>query len=245
MKQAYRKSAQLYDLFCRHKDYRQASNSLKQLIHEQAPNARSLLDVACGTGGHLQFLGEDFNAEGIDLSPEMLDIAREKCPGLIFHQGDLLEFDLGRQFDVVMCMFGSIGYSGTVARMNDAIMRLTRHVRTGGLLIVEPWLTPEAYVPGKITADFIDEPDLKAARMYHHKLEDSRSVFDIEYLVCDSSGVQRYSEKHSLGLFSTTEYVEAMKLAGLEVSGEGSDLFGYGLLVGNRQNCSSGPEQPL
>jgi SAM-dependent methyltransferase len=230
----YRQSAQLYDLFCAHKDYVAASRLLTDLVDEHAPHAASLLDVACGTGGHLERLASRFDVAGLEQSTEMLELAGRRCPGTELHQGDLTDFDLGRSYDVVTCLFGSVGYAGDLERMCHAIRCMAAHLEPGGLLILEPWLSPESYKVGKITADFIDETDLKASRMYVSELEDGRSVFDIHYLVADQDGVVSYQEQHSLGLFSKREYRDALADAGLAIVLEDGNLFGYGLMAGTK-----------
>ena len=93
--------------------------------------------MGCGTGLHLSHLRERFAAEGLDLSQEMLDLARTRCPGVAFHQGSLIEFDLGKRFDVVTCLFGSIAYALNPADLQRAAKRLSSHVRTGGAVVVE------------------------------------------------------------------------------------------------------------
>ena len=115
-------SARVYDALCRHKDYPSASAALCGIVDRLMPRASTLLDVGCGTGLHLSHLRERFNVEGLDLSQEMLEIARARCPGVPLHQGSLVEFSLGRRFDVVTCLFGSIAYVGdqgdSIARSN-------------------------------------------------------------------------------------------------------------------------------
>lgn len=67
----YGKSARVYDALCRHKDYATASSKLRDIVQRVTPDASSLLDVACGTGRHLEHLRRDFRVEGLDLSPDM------------------------------------------------------------------------------------------------------------------------------------------------------------------------------
>jgi hypothetical protein len=164
----------------------------------------------------------------------MLDIARERCPETTFHHADMERFELDRCVDVVTCLFGSIGYTRTAQRMAQAIGRLALHLNTDGLLILEPWLTPEAYRPGEITADFIDLPELKACRMYLAELEQDASRFDIEYLVADRDGTRRFSETHLLGLIRHDAYCNACQDAGLTIVLDDGNLFGYGLIAAVR-----------
>ena len=127
-----------------------ASVKLRDIVRRVTPAASTLLDVACGTGRHLEFLQQHFQVEGLDLSPDMLEVARARCPGVPFHEGSFVDFHLGRLFDAVTCLFGSIGYAGTPDGLHQAIGSMARHLKPGGVLIVEPWLMPPAFVPGRL-----------------------------------------------------------------------------------------------
>jgi hypothetical protein len=108
------------------------------------------------------------------------------------------------------------------------------HLNPGGLLILERWLLPETYQQGKLVADFIDEPELKAARIYQQQRIADRSVFDIQYIGGSTAGVWQCFERHELGLFSDMQYRNALESAGLEVQSRESGLFAYGLLIGHK-----------
>ena len=91
-------------------------------------------------------------------------------------------FSLGRRFDVVTCLFSSIGYVGTVERLGDAIAAMAAHLDPGGVLIVEPWLTPDAWVADRPHLLSVDEPDLKIARMTISGREGRLAIMNFEYL---------------------------------------------------------------
>lgn len=225
----YEESARVYDALLRHKDYAAASRVLCALVDRFAPRASSLLDVACGTGRHLSHLRERFTVEGLDSSPQMLAIARERCPGVPMHEGSLVEFDLGRRFDVVTCLFGSIAYAADAISLSRAVGCMAGHLAAGGVLVVEPWLSPERFVTGRLVFDSVNDADLKVARMYVTRQEGRASIFDSEYLVGTPGGVTSFRERQALGLFTDGEYRAAFAGAGLEVLDASGDLFGYGL----------------
>ena len=71
----YGKMAQYYDRIYSFKDYAAETKKLIGWIESNCrSNGKRLLDVACGTGHHLEFLAKSFDAEGLDLSPELPDI---------------------------------------------------------------------------------------------------------------------------------------------------------------------------
>jgi SAM-dependent methyltransferase len=141
----YRDSARYYDAIYGFKDYAAEAAAVSARIRAHRPEAATLLDVACGTGAHLAHFAREYRVEGIDLSQEQLAIARARLPGIELHQGDMTTFDLGKTFDAVTCMFSSIGYIGTLDGLDAAIGRMAAHLAPGGVLVVEPWLLPDAF----------------------------------------------------------------------------------------------------
>ena len=74
----YQRSAQLYDASYDFKDYRAESERLLEVIRARVPGARTLLDVACGSGKHLEQLAAHFEVQGLDLEPRLLEVARAR-----------------------------------------------------------------------------------------------------------------------------------------------------------------------
>ena len=228
----FTRSAPFYDALYAFKDYVAAAEQLDALIRQHAPGARSLLDVGCGTGRHLERFREWYAVEGLDVDPQMVAIARDRLPGVTVHQADMVGFDLGRTFDVVTCLFSSVAYVRTPARLRVAVRSMSRHLRPGGLLLVEPWIGPERYWAGRVTANLVDQPELKIAWMYTSELEGRISVFNINYLVGTPSGIEHFTERHEMGLFTAQEYLGAFEAAGVEVRYSPDGPFGRGLYIG-------------
>lgn len=227
------RSAHLYDALYSWKDYAGETRRILDLVEDLHPQARTLLDVACGTGKHLELLQERFQVEGLDLDPRLLEIAAHRLPKATFHEGDMAGFELDKTYDVVVCLFSSIGYMETIDRLQDAARSLARHVAPGGLLLVEPWLMPDAYEVGHVGFLTVDEPDLKIARMNSSKREGDVSVLNFGYLVGTPEGIEHFTEDHRLGLFTDDQYRNALTDAGLELQPDG-DLMGRGLYVATK-----------
>src|SRR4030095_15846796 len=84
---------------------KEAEKAHKFIQKHKRSEGNLLLDVACGTGGHAGLLSKFYKVEGLDLDPKMLSIARRKHPKIRFHEGDMTEFNIGKQFDVIVCLF--------------------------------------------------------------------------------------------------------------------------------------------
>ena len=235
----FTRSSRFYDAIYSFKDYAAEATKVDALIKERNPGARTLLDVACGTGMHLEHLRGGYDGEGLDLDPELLAIARERLPGIPLHEGDMTTFDLGRRFDAVICLFSSIGYARTVEDLNRAVAAMAGHLEPGGVLVVEPWLTPEVWQDGHPGAVFVDEPELKIARVDLPERDGRMSRIDFHYLVATPAGIDRFEERHELGLFTHDEYVAAFRAAGLEAEHDPEGLMGRGLYIGRGPAAST------
>jgi ubiquinone/menaquinone biosynthesis C-methylase UbiE len=73
-------SAELYDAIYHFKNYARESEQLQALIREAVPAARTILDVACGTGEHARFLKEHFAVDGVDINENYLRARDRKTP---------------------------------------------------------------------------------------------------------------------------------------------------------------------
>lgn len=227
----FRKTARFYDAIYSWKDYRTEVDRLDRLIRGRDPGARTLLDVACGTGKHLELLKDAYEVEGVDLDPSMLDIARERLPGVPLHEGDMTSFDLGKRFDVVTCLFSSVAYARTPDRLASAIASMARHLGPGGVLIVEPFFPPEQWDEGHLHAIFVDEEDLKISRVSLSEPAAPEITMSFHYLVGTPEDVAYFTEDHTVGLFTHEQYLEAFRAAGLEPEHDAEGLMGRGLYV--------------
>jgi SAM-dependent methyltransferase len=231
-------TAQWYDtIYLSMKDYRAEAEKLTTFTHQyRRSTGNRLLDVACGTGLHLSFLKQYFQVEGLDLDEQVLAIARQRHPDIPLHHADMTDFALGRTFDVVTCLFSAIGYVKTLDNLSRAVQCMAQHLAPGGVLLIEPWFTPDTWYPGHVGARFIDEPHLKIARINTSAVQGRLSIMDMHYLVGTPEGIQHYVERHELGLFTTEEITHALMTCGLEVTYDEEGLTGRGLYIGQRMS---------
>ncbi len=231
----FKKSVEFYDAIYEDKDYVGEAARVHELVQAYGRSEDdTLLDVACGTGRHLTYLDDLYRVEGLDIEADLLAIARQRHPEITFHRADMVDFDLGRRFNVVTCLFSAIGYVRQEARLRQAVETMARHLEPGGVVIVEPWLTPDQYQLGHLAARFVDRPDLKISRMSISKVDGMLSVMDMHHLVATPEGIHYFVERHELAMFTHEQYLEAFEIAGLEPHHDSEGLTGRGLYIGVR-----------
>lgn len=230
----FSRSAELYDLiYSGFKDYPAETARLVGIIRQLQPSARTVLDVACGTAEHARLLADThgFDVDGIDLEPAFVAIAQRKLPRGSVIRADMISFKLGRRYDVILCLFSSIGYVRTLDNVRRAFARFREHLVDGGVLILEPWFEPGVLPPGGVVATTAESAEVSVARMSHCEIHGRISRLRFEYLIGRSRGIEHVVETHELGLFTTQEMLDCFRTAGLESTYDPDGLNDRGLFV--------------
>lgn len=233
----FTKSAEYYDEIysAMGKDYSAEANKAHEFIQKyKQSEGNTLLDVACGTGIHADLLTKHYKVEGVDINPDMLSVARKRHPKIRFHQGDMTKFKLGQHFDVIVCLFSSIGYLKTKSKLNQAIKTMEGHLLPGGVLLVEPWFTPTQWKPGRAFTVEVKKPNLQIVRMSYGGKRGRISSLEFQYLIGTPKGIDHIVEYDEFGLFTHKEYMDAFKKAGLNVTHDPEGLDGRGLYIGTK-----------
>jgi ubiquinone/menaquinone biosynthesis C-methylase UbiE len=230
----FTESAELYDaIYAGFKDYAAEVERIAALLRSVNPQARSVLDVACGTGEHAARLAaaHGLSVDGLDLDPGLLRIARQKHPAGRFFEADMSDFALEQRYDVILCLFSSIGYLRTLDRVQRALECFRRHLNPTGIAVIEPWFAPGELDPSRTTRQAAIVGDLRIERSSRLEIDGSLSRLHFEYRIEGPAGVRHTTEVHELGLFTTTELTQAFQAAGLSPTFDPVGLTGRGLYV--------------
>ena len=210
--------AKYYDRFYSFKDYLDEAVRLQNLIIRYLKSeGNSLLDVGCGTGLHLKHMKDDFSCTGVDVSKSMLKIARKNAKGVTFKEADMKTLKLGKQFYIIVCLLSSIGYVKTVTSLEKTIQNFSKHLKKGGLALIEPSYAKSAYVNGEPRITTYNGKDAKIARVNFTKLRQATAVLNMHILIAERGKDAKYFvDKHELGLFGINNTLKVMKAAGLK-----------------------------
>jgi ubiquinone/menaquinone biosynthesis C-methylase UbiE len=232
----YRKSAAFYDAIHSYKNYEREAQIVHKLIWRyRLSTGRRLLDVGCGTGRHIEHLQKDYAVIGLDVNPELLKIAHQRCPDVEFYEADMVDFALGIQVDVITCLFDAIGYVQTLPRLQQALRVMKRHLRPGGVILIEPGPALDQVHSGTLRTLCVEEPDRHVSCMILETVQGRAYRAEHHYLVgTPQDGVCYFSEQHNQGLFTHDDYLGALYENELDVVHEREGLTGRGLYIGIR-----------
>ncbi len=129
----YKDMAKYYDLFYSNKSYEQEIDFLINLIKDR----KTIIDVGCGTGIHMHLLEErGYQVDGLDLSDNMLDIAKTRTKGKLF-QGDLLNYEIDKKYGVIISMFAVFNHLNNYEEFEKGIIKWYKNLNDNGILIID------------------------------------------------------------------------------------------------------------
>jgi SAM-dependent methyltransferase len=131
-----------YDLFSKHYDAvmgvpKSSVIFIKKQIKQYKPDAKKILEIACGTGSVLKLLEKNYSVYGLDFSKGMLSIAKKKVTsGKFFHQ-DMTKFRINEKFDIILCVFDSINHLLKFNQWQQVFSKVNSHLNDGGIFIFD------------------------------------------------------------------------------------------------------------
>ncbi|MCI8386992.1 MAG: class I SAM-dependent methyltransferase [Clostridiales bacterium] len=141
---AYTSLAAVYDALNSGVDYSAWVDYIEGQFKKYAPQARSVLDLACGTGTITAILASrGYDMTGIDLSEEMLSVARQKCDSERFPHKVLLvrqnmtELELYGTVNAVVCCLDSLNYLTDTSSLTRALSHVHTYLEPDGVFVFD------------------------------------------------------------------------------------------------------------
>ena len=214
----YKEYAKIYDLIYSDKDYKKEARKVINLVKKyKKSDGKELLEVACGTGKHLEYFRKNFHVTGLDINAQMLKIAKKRLHNISLIRGDMINFNLNKKFDVILCLFSSIGYVKTYENLEKTIRNFSKHLKKNGIVIIDPWFTKSSYKVGFPHLKIYSDDKIKIARAAISKRIDNISILDFHFLVAEKNKeVKHFVDRHELGLFEDSKVLQIMEQSGLK-----------------------------
>jgi SAM-dependent methyltransferase len=216
--------AHFYDLYYAEKNYSAEVDFILQLAARFGTEPKTVLDMGCGTGRHMEeFCKRGMGCDGFDLSPEMLEQARQRLveKDCTLAEGNLTNFENGKQYDLVVAMFAVMGYLTENDQMLAGLNTARKHLKPGGVFIFDGWFGPAvlAQQPEKRLHQYCDGDDI-VERKAVPSLDPINQTVSIDYDITQKQkGIvtRQISEKHKMRFMFIKEMELAMNNAGLEL----------------------------
>ena len=142
---AYTSLAPVYDKLNGGIDYAAWADFIERQFARYAKKTPvSVLDLACGTGSMtVELARRGYDMTGIDLSEDMLAVARKKCDDERFRHSvllvaqDMVQFELYGTVDAIVCCLDSLNYLLKTDELYRTFMHVHNYLEPGGVFVFD------------------------------------------------------------------------------------------------------------
>ena len=219
--------SQYYDLLYSDKDYIGEVEYVDSMIRNANNNAKTLLDMGCGTGKHAElFCDKGYIVHGIDLSEDMLKIAETRRNGkeenLSFSHSNISELNLDKKFDAVVSLFHVMSYQNSNNELIKAFEVARDHLKDGGIFIFDFWYGPAVLTDLPVTrVKRLVNEKIKVTRLAESVIHSEENIVDVNFDIfiedLDSKEIIEKEELHKMRYFFDTELDLICKQVGFEI----------------------------
>ena len=182
-----------------------------------------VVDVGCGTGRHARvFADMGFDVTGLDLSADLIAIARERVPEAAFRVGDMRSARVWpEEASAVVCLYAALGYLETNADVQDVFKNARACLPAGGRFAFDVWYGP-AVLASPPTSEYRQvriDGDWSVLRTTTPTMHRRRSTCELRYdltLLANGRLVEEHAYAHEMRYFFEPELEHLLALTGFQ-----------------------------
>ncbi len=223
MKKPFQNSAEFYELIYQNKDYEKEAGYIYELLNSLNIDMEGeILDIGCGTGGYLPFhLKKNVKITGVDISKEMLEIAKHKFKEIAFVLGNISIVQFSKKFNLAFMMFHVINYQTTKLEVLKTFQNISSQLLVNGVLVFDFWHGSAIEIdPPKTIEKEFTEKNLKLIRKTTPAVNSLTQVIDVcfDFSVYKADKlVTQFQEHHLMRYLYINEIKDVLVKAGFEI----------------------------
>jgi ubiquinone/menaquinone biosynthesis C-methylase UbiE len=210
----YRDFAYLYDTLMKNVDYKKWTNQVEEIFKRHGKQPKTIVDLACGTGGVTNILAErGYQITGVDISEDMLFVAREKARksglSVSYICQDMTELTLHRPVDAILCMCDGFNYILDKRSLKTTLERISRYLNPGGILVfdISTYYKLSSVLGNKTMADNGEEISL----IWLNNFDKESRILEMNLTFFESvNGMYKRSDETHLQRAYYTEEIESL-----------------------------------
>lgn len=218
--------ARYYDLLYQDKDYQGETKYIEGLIQKYHSQAKTILDLGCGTGRHAELLArKGYEVHGVDVSRKMLEKADARAASLSnlsFSQSDIGKLHLNRKFDAVTALFHVVSYQTRQDELRNTIERVYAHLKQGGVFIFDCWYGPAVFaLKPEVRVKRLENDSARVTRIAEPEWKENENIVEVNYdvFICEkeSGRISEIEEKHAMRYLFKNEVEQMLETSRLEL----------------------------
>ena len=221
---AYENFAMVYDLFMKDVEYDEWVKYIEKIWQKNGLNPKIVADLGCGTGNvTLRLAKKDIEMIGVDLSYDMLSIAKNKAyeqgKDILFLCQDMREFELFGTVDCVLSLFDSLNYITEKEDLLKVFKLVNNYLNPGGLFIFD--LNTEYKFENILGENVFAQTEENAAYVWENYYDEEEEIneFYMNFFIKDEEEdlYKRFEECHYEKSYSIETIKTLLKKSNLEL----------------------------
>lgn len=217
----YKDLAEFFPVITPPEDYIEETEYFTQIIkHTSLIDAKTVLNLGCGAGNNDFTLKKHFSVVGVDVSRDMLKIAKKLNPKVTYVKGDMRMIRIKKKFDVVTA-FDAINYMTTLDDLRAAFGTAYHHLKPGGVFITILEETPESFVQNMTRTSIHAKGGKEVVfieNLYDPDPKDSTYELTLTYLIRKNGALKIETDRHLCGIFQMDTWFDLLQEAGFKVN---------------------------
>lgn len=221
----YKKHALIYDqlytdIFDYKKDFEYYGGIFKK------HNCHKILEIGCGSG-HLAeyFIKADFNYSGLDLSPQMIELAKERNPNGKFNQGDMRNLQFNEEFDGILIAGRSFTHLTTNSDVISCLKSVHRALKKNGIIVFDNFNAEIIFTQFEEHMEISKEYEDKTIQRISNTSKNLENGWtwnwDAEYIIKSKEKEERFHDFNILRAFTIDEINLFLKINGFKIISSG------------------------
>jgi len=210
--------AQIYDMFMEDAPYDEWVDYIEKIWKKFDLSPKLVLDLACGTGTVTHILSQKgYDMIGIDISEDMLDVARRKSPHVLFLQQDMREFELYGTVDAIICICDGINYITENEDLTKVFSLVRNYLNPGGLFIFD--INTEYKFNQILSENTFAAAGSDAAYIWENYYDKDEKIneYAMTFFVKSGQGYMRFDETHIQKAHSPKDIEASLAAADLKL----------------------------
>lgn len=224
IKEFYGEIAEWYDeMYVDKKIYQNEALQVDSFIKKyKKTEGNNLLDLACGSGPHIEYWLDKYHIVGLDNNMHMLMCAKRKWPQIVYICGNMFHFSNLFNFDIATFLYGSIGYAESIEEIESAIVCVSKCLNRGGIYILTPGEIKDNF-ENKV---FVKSKELDDKGSYFRKIEivrqvdENNAVISMNYRIVTHGNAKTHKYEIPISLFRRDDYICVLEKNGFLIEEE-------------------------
>lgn len=218
---SYNEFAYIYDKLM-HSDvnYEHWADYIENLFDFYGVNPELVCDLACGTGNiTVPMAKRGYNMTGVDISEDMLNVAREKSEGedILYLNQSITSLDLYGSMGAFLCMIDGFNYIISPKSLMNAFKRIkTCFLDKDGILIFD--ISTKHKLKNVIGDNTFVHSDKNIFYTWQNRYIEKSNLSDmmLTFFVKGNKGYERFEERHLQKAYTAEEITYMLKKSGFE-----------------------------